>query len=56
MKIYITFILIPFLTLSQIDTIYFKSANPFSFKDVITNLESQDKQEVYGILKFPNNT
>ncbi len=54
MKIYITFILIPFLTLSQIDTIYFTSANPFSLKDIITDLESQEKQEVYGILRLPN--
>ena len=54
MKIYITFILIPFFTLSQIDTIYFTSANPFSFKDVITDLDSQEKQEVYGILRLPN--
>ena len=51
---YITFILIPFFTLSQIDTIYFTSANPFSFKDIITDLKSQEEQEVYGILKLPN--
>ena len=54
MKTYITFILIPFFTLSQIDTIYFNSANPFSFKDVITDLDSQEKQKVYGILRLPN--
>jgi len=54
MKIYITFILIPFLTLSQIDTIYFTSANPFSFKDVITDLKYQEEQEVYGVLHLPN--
>ena len=53
MNIYQSFILIPFFTFSQVDTIYFTSGNPFSFKDIIENLESQEEQQVYGILKFP---
>jgi len=36
------------------DTIYFQSANPFSFYDVITDLDSQEKQQVYGVLTFPD--
>ncbi len=36
--------------------IVFSSANPFSFKDVITDLDNQDVQEVFGILKLPENT
>ncbi|RPG60433.1 MAG: hypothetical protein CBD51_001000 [Flavobacteriales bacterium TMED191] len=53
MNIYQSFILIPFFTLSKVDTIYFTSSNPFSFKDIIENLESQEEQQVYGVLKFP---
>ena len=37
------------------DTIFFKSANPFSFKDIIKNLENQDPQDAYGILTLPAN-
>ena len=37
------------------EIITFESANPFSFKDIITDLENQDKQEVFGILTFPKN-
>ena len=37
------------------EKISFVSANPFSFKDIITDLSNQEKQEVFGILKFPDN-
>ncbi len=33
----------------------FISANPFSFNDIITNLQDQESQNVYGNLKFPDN-
>ena len=35
------------------ELITFQSQNPFSFKDIIVNLESQSTQDVYGILTFP---
>jgi len=37
------------------EKISFISANPFSFKDIITDLEDQEEQEVFGTLKFPDN-
>ena len=39
-----------------VEKICFQSANPFSFNDVITNLENQEKQEVYGNLFIPDDT
>ena len=36
--------------------IRFVSANPFSFKDIITDLDNQEEQIVSGILKFPSNS
>ncbi len=46
------------LTLAQStgETITFQSANPFDFRDVITALEEQEEQEVFGYLTFPENT
>ena len=38
-----------------IHTLSFKSANPFSFNDIITNLKNQEEQEVKGILTIPHN-
>lgn len=35
------------------EPIEFTSANPFSFFQVITDLENQESQEVFGILRFP---
>ena len=35
------------------EVISLSSANPFGFKDVITNLDQQDEQEVDAILKLP---
>ena len=54
-------ILILFITLgfSQEDNnhelIYFESANPFSFEEIITDLDNQERQEVFGKLKLPKN-
>ena len=39
-----------------VEKIFFQSANPFSFNDVITNLENQERQEVYGNLVIPDDT
>lgn len=38
------------------ETITFQSANPFGFRDVITALNEQEKQEVFGYLTLPENT
>ena len=35
------------------ETIIFESRNPFSFEEVITDLNNQEKQIVTGILGFP---
>ena len=47
-------LLIPCVFFAQ-DTIYFDSANPFSFKDIITDLDNQKCQNVYGVLRMPYN-
>ena len=38
------------------ERIEFKSANPFSFYHIITDLDHQPIQDTYGILRFPENT
>ena len=38
---------------SKNETIVFESANPFSFEEIVTDLDSQEKQTVSGILGFP---
>ena len=46
------------LTISLIEAqeiINFKSANPFSFNDVITDFSNQEEQDVSGILRLPDN-
>jgi dienelactone hydrolase len=40
----------PFLAQERID---FTSANPFTFRDIIVNLEKQETQEVFGTLNLP---
>ena len=35
------------------EVISFKSSNPFGFKDVITNLENLEPQEVNAVLRLP---
>jgi len=37
------------------EIVEFESANPFSLKDIITDLDSQDKQVVRGVLTLPDN-
>ena len=37
------------------ETITFNSANPFSFEEIIMDLDNQEVQEVFGILTLPNN-
>ncbi len=37
------------------ETITFNSANPFSFEEIIMDLENQEAQEVFGILTLPKN-
>ena len=37
------------------ETITFNSANPFSFEEIIMDLDNQEAQEVFGILTLPNN-
>ena len=37
------------------DTLSFISANPFSFKDIIDDLDNQMEQEVFGVLTLPSN-
>jgi len=54
-------ILILFITLAfaqednNHELIYFESANPFSFEEIITDLDNQERQEVFGKLKLPKN-
>ena len=54
MKIFIAIVLLSILIPLRKDTISFVSANPFSFKDIITDLDGQDRQEVFGILTLPD--
>ncbi len=48
-------ILVCFVFSSTSEVIEFQSANPFSLKDIITNLDNQEKQTVMGILTIPDN-
>ena len=41
------------LNAQKTEKIIFKSANPFALSDIISDLESQKKQEVFGKLTFP---
>ena len=50
----ILFFVISNLTFSQ-EKITFSSANPFSFRDIIKDLDNQTTQQVSGILTLPNN-
>jgi len=38
---------------AQEEIIRFESANPYTFNDVMTDLEDQETQEVFGVLRFP---
>ena len=39
-----------------IEKIHFESANPYSFNDIITDLEKQEKQKVFGELVIPKDS
>ena len=54
-KKYIHLFLLFFNLVFLEEKIIFESANPFTFKDIIVSLDDLEVQEVYGILKFPNN-
>ena len=41
---------------NTVEKIHFESANPYSFNDVITDLDSQEKQSIFGELVIPNDT
>ncbi len=51
----IAFYLLVFKAQAQftIEKIHFESANPYSFNDIITDLDKQEKQEVFGELVIP---
>ena len=54
MRIFITAVFLSILIPLKKDTISFISANPFSFKDIITDLDNQNEQEVFGVLTLPD--
>ena len=55
-----TYIILLFFTFifsnkTEFENISFKSADPFSFRDIIVDLKNLEEQEVSGILTFPKN-
>ena len=54
MRFIVSIIIFSILVPIQKDTISFISANPFSFKDIISNLDNQEKHEVFGYLTIPD--
>ena len=52
-RYYITSTIFSFLFCIQSDTIFFKSSNPFSFKDIISPKQNSIEQNVYGVLQLP---
>ena len=56
-KTYIILLLCTFIfsSESKFEKISFESANPFSFKDIMTNIENLETQVVSGILTIPDN-
>tara|TARA_B100000900_G_scaffold245365_1_gene208614 strand:- start:334 stop:1299 length:966 start_codon:yes stop_codon:yes gene_type:complete len=44
------------LNAQKTEKIVFKSANPFALSDIISDLENQQEQEVFGKLTFPNDS
>ena len=55
MNILLSIIVIFSSFIFSFEKISFVSANPFSFQDIITDLDNQQEQEVYGILRLPDN-
>ena len=53
---YLMLILFFSYTFSEVHEITFESANPFSLKDIITDIDNLEKQTVSAILTIPNNT
>ncbi len=51
----VTFLITSSVAQQNGERIEFNSANPFSFYHVITDLENQESQKVFGILRFPEN-
>ena len=45
-----------YVNAQKTEKIVFKSANPFALSDIITDLENQQKQEVFGKLTFPHDS
>ena len=57
MKIFFLIFFISISSFGQLQQdIFFQSANPFAMSDVINDLNSQEKQEVYGILTLPTDS
>ena len=52
--IIIFFLNFSYTNAQKTEKIVFKSANPFALRDIITDLENQQEQEVYGKLTFPH--
>ena len=58
MIFYLKYLVVTILTsfiFSQSQEVSFESANPFSFKDIVTDLDNQESEEVFGNLTFPEN-
>ena len=57
MRLFVIILLLFFNANAQkTEKIFFKSANPFALSDIITDLENQQEQEVFGNLTFPNDS
>ena len=54
-RLLVFIVLISCLFSSYSEVVEFESANPFSLKDIIANLDNQDKQIVTGVLTIPEN-
>ena len=48
-------ILVSSLVLTNTQVVTFESSNPFSLKDIITNVDNLEKQTVFGVLTMPDN-
>ena len=44
------------LAICNQEVLHFMSANPFSFNDIISDLDNQENQEVHGFLTFPEDS
>ena len=53
--LFVTLLLFQLNTYAQFqkEVIHFESANPFSLSDIITDLDGQEKQQVFGQLTIP---